>query len=76
MSSLSSVKQLATASSNLIEQERHVSIELPTIYVDTDGDIRPQVGSETGDDVQDFVVCSRTIGRSSSAWKAILCGGF
>lgn len=76
MSTPSSEKQLATASSNLIEQERHVSIELPTIYLDTNGDLRLRVGSETGDDVQDFVVCSRTMGRSSSVWKAMLFDGF
>jgi hypothetical protein len=70
MSSPSSEKQLATASSS------HASIELPTNYIDADGDLRLRVGSKTEGDVQDFVVCSRTMGRSSPVWKAMLFSGY
>ncbi len=76
MSGPSSEKQLVATSSNHTEHARQVPIELPTIYLDTDGDLRLRVGSETGDGVQDFVVCSRTMGRSSPVWKAMLFGGF
>jgi hypothetical protein len=76
MPSPSSEKQLVTASSSVTEHARRVSAELPTIYLDKDGDLRLQVGSETGGDVQNFVVCSRTMGRSSPVWKAMLFGGF
>lgn len=76
MSSPSSEKQLATASSSLAEHARHVSFEPPANYIDADGDLRLQVGSETGGNVQDFVVCSRTMGRSSPVWKTMLFGGY
>lgn len=76
MSNPSGEKQLATASSSLTEHASHISTELPTNYIDADGDLRLRVGSKTGGDVQDFVVCSRTMGRSSPVWKAMLFSGY
>jgi hypothetical protein len=76
MSSPSSQKQLAILPSNPADHTPHVSIELPTISIDADGDLRLRVGSETEGGVQDFVVCSRTMGRSSPVWKVMLFGRF
>jgi hypothetical protein len=52
------------------------STDPATIHLDEDGDLRLQTGSETGYGTRDFVVCSRTMGRSSLVWKKMLFGGF
>lgn len=43
-----------------------------TIYLDSSGDLRLRVGPEQ----QNFVVCSKTMERSSTVWKTMLSGGF
>lgn len=43
-----------------------------TIYLDSSGDLRLQVGPEQ----QDYVVCSKTMERTSTVWKKMLSGGF
>jgi hypothetical protein len=47
----------------------------PTIYLDSDGDLRLRVTAED-DHTQDFVVCSRALMRLSPVFKALLAGGF
>jgi hypothetical protein len=51
------------------------SPDLPTIYLDSDGDLRLRVTAKEGH-TQDFVVCSRTLMRLSPVFKALLSGGF
>ncbi|KAJ0147409.1 hypothetical protein CTA2_808 [Colletotrichum tanaceti] len=48
----------------------------PTIYLDESGDLRLCVGADVDEHPQDFVVCSRALGRSSPVLKAMLFGGF
>ncbi|KAK1585027.1 uncharacterized protein LY79DRAFT_671302 [Colletotrichum navitas] len=48
----------------------------PTIYLDDNGDLRLCVGADVEEHPQDFVVCSRALGRSSPVLKAMLFGGF
>lgn len=48
----------------------------PTIYLDEKGDLRLRVGGEVDEVSQDFVVCSRALGRSSPVLKTMLFGGF
>jgi hypothetical protein len=50
----------------------------PTIYLDSDGDLRLRVTAVTAEDdhTQDFVVCSRALMRLSPVFKALLAGGF
>lgn len=43
-----------------------------TIYLDSSGDLRLQVGPEQ----QNYVVCSKTMERTSTVWKKMLSGGF
>ena len=47
----------------------------PTIYLDSDGDLRLRVTAKEGH-TQDFVVCSRALMRMSPVFKAMLSGGF
>jgi hypothetical protein len=70
MSSPTCEKHLAT------DHTHHASFEGSTNYIDPDGDLRLRVGSDTKDGMQDFVVCSRTIGRSSPVWKTMLFSGY
>ncbi|TQN64296.1 hypothetical protein CSHISOI_11136 [Colletotrichum shisoi] len=51
-------------------------ISSPTIYLDDSGDLRLCVGGDVDECPQDFVVCSRALGRSSPVLKAMLFGGF
>ncbi|KAL2874413.1 hypothetical protein SGCOL_010393 [Colletotrichum sp. CLE4] len=51
-------------------------ISSPTIYLDDNGDLRLSVGGDVEDHPQDFVVCSRALGRSSPVLKAMLFGRF
>ncbi|TDZ72080.1 hypothetical protein CTRI78_v001464 [Colletotrichum trifolii] len=51
-------------------------ISSPTIYLDDTGDLRLRVGGDIDEHPQDFVVCSRTLGRSSPVLKMMLFGGF
>ncbi|OLN88258.1 hypothetical protein CCHL11_00241 [Colletotrichum chlorophyti] len=51
-------------------------ISSPTIYLDEKGDLRLRVGAEVDEHPQDFVVCSRALGRSSPVLKTMLFGGF
>ncbi|KAK2023107.1 hypothetical protein LX32DRAFT_601538 [Colletotrichum zoysiae] len=51
-------------------------IPSPTIYLDDNGDLRLCVGADVDERPQDFVVCSRALGRSSPVLKAMLFGGF
>jgi hypothetical protein len=44
----------------------------PTIYLDSSGDLRLQVGPEQ----QNYIVCSKTMERTSTVWKGMLSGGF
>jgi hypothetical protein len=54
-----------------------VSADRPTIYLDADGDLRLGLRAATEDgQIRDFVVCSRTLARTSPVWKAMLFGGF
>ncbi|KAK7450359.1 hypothetical protein CaCOL14_003191 [Colletotrichum acutatum] len=48
----------------------------PTIYLDDNGDLRLSIGGDVEDHPQDFVVCSRALGRSSPVLKAMLFGRF
>lgn len=43
-----------------------------TIYLDSSGDLRLQVGPEQ----QNYVVCSKTMQHISTVWKTMLSGGF
>jgi hypothetical protein len=43
-----------------------------TIYLDSSGDLRLQVGPEQ----QNYIVCSKTMERTSTVWKKMLSGGF
>ena len=43
-----------------------------TIFLDSSGDLRLQVGPKQ----QDYVVCSKTMERTSTVWKKMLSGGF
>ncbi|KAK1978641.1 hypothetical protein LZ30DRAFT_598687 [Colletotrichum cereale] len=51
-------------------------ISSPTVYLDDNGDLRLCVGADVDEHPQDFVVCSRALGRSSPVLKAMLFGGF
>lgn len=80
MSSLPSGKQLVTTSSNLTEPTRHVSIDVPTIYLDIyleiDGDLYLRVDSKTGGDAQDLRSLFPNVAYSSPVWKTMLFGSF
>jgi hypothetical protein len=43
-----------------------------TIHLDSSGDLRLQVGPEQ----QNYIVCSKTMERTSTVWKKMLSGGF
>lgn len=46
----------------------------PLIHFDVDGDLRLDVGED--ENVQRFIVCSRTLSRASKVFKAMLYGNF
>jgi len=50
--------------------------ELRTVSIDEDGDLQLKVTTESGIFVRNFIVCSRTMGRSSPVWKKMLFGNF
>jgi hypothetical protein len=41
-------------------------------YLDSSGDLRLQIGPEK----ENYIVCSKTMGRTSTVWKKMLTGGF
>ncbi|GJC80398.1 hypothetical protein ColLi_03236 [Colletotrichum liriopes] len=60
----------------LVTEQVTELISSPTIYLDDSGDLRLCVGADVDEHPQDFVVCSRALGRSSPVLKAMLFGGF
>ncbi|KAK1968286.1 hypothetical protein LY78DRAFT_440442 [Colletotrichum sublineola] len=60
----------------VVSPEATEPISSPTIYLDDNGDLRLCVGADVDENPQDFVVCSRALGRSSPVLKAMLFGGF
>ncbi|GKT48195.1 uncharacterized protein ColSpa_08376 [Colletotrichum spaethianum] len=60
----------------VVTEEVTELISSPTVYLDNNGDLRLCVGADVDERPQDFVVCSRALGRSSPVLKAMLFGGF
>ncbi|OHW93433.1 hypothetical protein CSPAE12_07871, partial [Colletotrichum incanum] len=60
----------------IVTEEVTELISSPTIHLDDSGDLRLCVGADVDEHPQDFVVCSRALGRSSPVLKAMLFGGF
>lgn len=48
----------------------------PTVYLDDQGNVRLRTSADIETFPQDFVVCSRTLARSSPVWSAMIYGPF